>query len=228
MKRVSRSAILVVLLLAGAAPALAVGPVDVELGAGWWNTDLTVDGPQGSTSRGSGGPVLRADLWITNIGFRAAVYGTDNSLSGDSYASLELAFRPIAVTRNSYLALAVGYQENDYHRAGGGLFGTTEKATGVRLAADGRASLVGLLYVYGEAAWFPSLGSIGTETGGTIKDLSGREYEVGLAIHAAPWLFIRVGHRDVQTTGDTIELGVNTGETKFSSKGFLATLNFQF
>ncbi len=228
MRFAVRSAVFAVILLAFAAPAVAVAPVYGDVGGGWWFTDLTINGPHGATSDGSGGPVLQGSVWFTRFGFRAAVHGTDGVLSNDAYASVDLAYKPIVLSRNSYVALAVGYQENDFHRAGGGLFGTTEKAKGVRLAAEARASLVGLLYTYAEGAWFPSLGSIGTEIGGEIKDLSGHEYEFGIGLHPIPLLFIRLGYRDVQTSGDTIELGADVGETKYSSKGFVATVDFQF
>ncbi len=222
-----RSAVFAVILFAFAAPAAAVGPVYGDVGGGWWFTDLTIDGPHGSTSEGSGGPVLQGSLWFTRFGFRAAVRGTDSTLS-NAYTSIDLAYKPVALSRNTYVALAVGYQENDFHRGGGGLFGTTEKAKGVRLAAEARASLVGLLYTYVDGAWFPSLGSIGTDIGGEIKNLSGQEYEFGIGLHPIPLLFIRLGYRDVRTSGDTIELGTDVGETKFSSKGFVATVDFQF
>ncbi len=227
MSRTLLKIVLCAALGACAWPALAVGPLDGEATVGWWKNDLDATVPaaigEGSSDDASAA-ALRAAVYIESFGVRAS--RTRSRVSGGdgvSYTSFDVMWRPVHVTRNNFFALGVGYERVGIDGSG------DPTSSGVRLAAEGRAALGGLFYVYGEGAYFPRLGSFDLEDSGLrMKDPSGHEVEVGIALKPAPFLWVRVGYRDARLSAKTVFEGVEYGDTTLRSKGPIVGVGVSF
>ncbi len=193
----------------------------------WWHNDLHTDTPLGSESTGASAGAQSASAWFRAFGVRLT-HARSNPGGGDrvDYTGIDFAWRPIRPTRNNYLALAAGLERVQLDTGG-----VDDSGTGARLAAEGRVGILKLLYVYGEAAWFPRIGSMDFAAGARLTDVSGREYEFGAAFHAFPFLWVRIGYRDARTTGTTTfgtPGGPLRGDITLTSRGPLVAAAFQF
>lgn len=187
--------------------AMALGPVDVEVGAYWWENDLDF----AQDSSGAGAPGFRAELWLANRwGLRGSSFKSDPD-EGDEvdYRSVDLLARLISPTENSYLAVGAGWETID---TGAG------DTSGVRLAAEGRVGIVGVVYAYGQAAYFPDLDDVAN-----AEDLKGKEFEVGLGVNPVPFLHLRGGYRKTE-----IDYTAGGDDDSFSSDGFYAGVALKF
>jgi hypothetical protein len=144
------------LLLFVAMPAQALGPVDGEVSAVWWNNEYAVDEGGLGASEDAAAPGFLAELWLFNrYGLRAGVYSSDLDdvgLDSSDYMSVDLLWRAFSPTENSFFALGAGWTEMDLSTIG--LDGDT---SGARLTAEGRVGIIALLYLYGQGAYMPAL-----------------------------------------------------------------------
>jgi hypothetical protein len=195
------------------APAMAVGPVEGEVGAVWWSSDTETTSTAGDSSTGGGTPGVRGDLWILNrYGVRAGQYRSDDGGAVD-HTSIDVLWRAFAPTANNFLAVGLGWQEL---QLGGAVAGGD--TSGVRLSLEGHVGFTDLIQAYGQGAWLPSLADTAGPTG-ALEQLDGYEYEVGVAWGAAPFLSVRAGWRE-STVGYTEAsvLPTGSGFTPTSSK----------
>ncbi len=218
----------------GGAPALAVGPIDGEVGAVWWANEFQSTGGSTAISGDGDAPGYRAELWLfKKYGVRAGQFSSDlGDLSMDNadYLSVDVMWKVFSPTENNYFAVGAGWQDMDL--ASVGLDGNT---SGARLTADGRVAAAGLVYFYGHASSLPSLDDADATIAadGTFEDLSGFETEVGVSVKLAPFVSLRGGYRtqtvDFTRTGFVPLPGQPaTVSGEVESDGFLAGLTFRF
>ena len=200
--------------LAAAAPAAALGPLDIELQVNWWEAESDVDG----AVEDSGAPGGRVDLWFGNrVGASAGYAQTEPGgfLEGEElvYSNLDLKFRLFNVADNGYLAVGGGWQKVD-------LF--DETTDGPRASVDGRVGFVGVLYGYARGAYYFGLGDIESDDGDVEVD-DGWEAEAGLALHPLPFLWFYGGWRknSVEFTGDF-------GPTRVQNEGWVGGIGVTF
>lgn len=225
---------LVLLLGLAWGPALAMGPIDGEVGAVWWASDFDVSSGDSSVSADAGAPGFRAEVWLfQRWGVRAERYSSnvDEFDGPDSdYTSVDFRWRAFSPSENNYFALGVGWQQMDLATIG--LDGNT---SGVRLGAEGRISLGGLVYLYGQGSYLPSLDDTPAVDPllGRFENLDGYEFEAGVAWKMAPFVSLRAGYR-AQTINFTLTgfEPIPDGPTEIDgdteSTGFLAGLSFRF
>ena len=173
-------------------PLQASGQVSGEAILAWWANDFEADLGEGEIDAGSVGGHL--DLWGGKWGGRAALYSSDlaDAASADdvNYFSLDLKYRFVSPSKNNYFAGGIGWQRLDLIDG--------DDTNGVRLVLDGRVSLIGILYLYGQGAWLPWLDDTDLRT-----DLKGFEFEGGVSLQPLPLLSLRLGWRifEVDSTG---------------------------
>ena len=215
-------------------PAMAVGPVQGEVGAVWWANNFDASAGLANVSSDAGAPGFHAELWIMNkYGFRAERFSSDlDDIGGASadYTSIDVLWRPISPTGNNFFAVGLGWQEMDLATVG--LDGDT---SGVRVAAEGRVGLGALFYAYAQGSYFPSLDEANASNPqlGRFEDLDGHEYEIGVSWKVFPFMSMRAGYRtynvNFNETGIDPLLGIGTelsGEVE--SDGFLLGLSARF
>jgi len=222
---------LVALLGLASAPALAMGPVDGEVGAVWWASDFDVSS---GASADAGAPGFRAEVWLfQRWGVRAERYSSDlDEFDGrdSDYTSVDFRWRAFSPSENNYFAIGVGWQRMDLATIG--LDGDT---SGARLGAEGRISLGGLVYLYGQGSYLPSLDDAPAVDPlmGYFENLDGYELEAGVSWKMAPFVSLRAGYR-AQTVNFTltgfepIPDGPTEIDGETESTGFLAGLSFRF
>ncbi|GJL81233.1 MAG: hypothetical protein DHS20C01_08670 [marine bacterium B5-7] len=160
--------------------ANALGPLDGEVGVTWWSHDID-DGGNNIDADGTG---IYGELWWADGWGVAGQYFESDPGRGFGTASdfsIDLKRRLISPTDNTFLAIGLGWQNAEF--LGG------EDTDGVRLLAEGRVGL-GLFFVYGEAAFMPSMSNAGGR-----RDIDGSEYEAGVSLTPFPFLNLRLGYR---------------------------------
>jgi hypothetical protein len=210
MKGTLRLLVLAVIVLGASVPVRALGPLDVEVTALFWNSDTEVLG----VSESSGEVGARAEVWFKRLGASAAYFQPKpEGLLSDldfEYTNLDVKWKFIAPTENNFFALGAGYQSVDL--AGGGF---DDDSTGARLVAEGRVGLTGILYFYGRGAYMPELSDIETGTV-SLTNGSGFEYEFGLQLKPFPFLQLFGGFRSHKN-----EYDVPLGTTEFKHDGIV-------
>ena len=173
-------------LLLATTSGYTLGPVDAELGVVYWAHDVVSTDSNNTSADGDG---AYAELWIADKwGINGEYFTTDPDIAGianSSSLSIDVMRRVLSPTENNFVALGAGWQDSEL--SGGG------SAEGMRLVAEARAGL-GILYVYGQAAWMPELGDAGSR-----RDLSATEIEFGVSITPFPFLNLRAGYRSFET-----------------------------
>jgi len=207
-----------------ATPALALGPVDGEVGALWWANEYATEG----ASADAGVPGINAELWWqSKFGVRAKLFGdVDNTSSSSDYTAVDVMWKPFSPTENNFVAVGVGWQDMDF-TAIDSFSGDT---SGMRLSVEGRVGIVGMVYAYGQAAYLPSMGDA-SDSVNEYSDMDGLEYEVGVSWKPAPFISVRGGYREAQLDYTRVEFGgAETSESSESSEssGFLLGVGFHF
>lgn len=191
------------------APAMALGPIDGEVGAVWWASQTDSDGSAGFSSSDAGTPGVRGDLWfLQRYGVRAGQYRSSDE--GMDSTSIDVMWRAFAPSANNFLAVGLGWQDLQLEDSGG-------ETSGLRLALEGRVGFTDLIQAYAQGAWLPSLDDA-TGAAGMYQDLDGYEYEVGVAWGAAPFMALRAGWRE-STVGFSETTQVTVGTTAFQPHG---------
>ncbi len=198
-------------------PALALGPVDGEVTALYWDSDTDVDG----VSEGSGDVAGRAEIWfLTRWGVSGAYFqpSPGGLLEGAEleYLNLDAKIKVFAPTENNFVALGLGWQTVD-------LSGEESADTsGPRVVAEGRFSFK-IVYFYGRVAWLPELDDIAFgET--TLTNGEGQEAEAGIQIKPFPFFQIFAGYRADKMSFDAPE----GGSFEVENKGPVAGIGFNF
>jgi hypothetical protein len=215
------------LLLLVAGPALAVGPVDLEVGAVWWQSETEIESGSMSETYDSEAPGAHAQLWVGNWGVNADWFETSIDEGGvdvdGTWFNVDVR-RQWAFTENNYFAVGVGWQMIDYDEW---------DTSGLRVSAEGRVGLFGLVMGYAEAGFYPELDDI--EDGDMVgEDVMGYDVEVGVMIHPAPFLRLRAGYRmsslefDYRFAGSPALMQEADPETSLSPDGFLVGVGFKF
>lgn len=229
-----RCVVALVPLALAALPALAMGPVDGEVGALYWANDFEAAEGGSSLSSDAGAPGYRAEIWFfKKYGLRAAHYASElddfNDLSSD-YTSVDFMWRAFSPTENNFLAIGLGWQTMDLETIG--LEGDT---SGVRVDVEGRVALGGLFYLYGQGSYLPSLDDAPAVDPllGNFEDLDGHEFEAGVSWKIAPFLSLRAGYREQVinfTRTDFIPLPGEDSEVAgdATTEGFLLGLSVRF
>jgi hypothetical protein len=201
---------LLALLTLAATPVFAIGPVDVEIGGFAWQNDLELRDGTGVLVKESGdAAAFMAGAWIKRFGVRVSHYESDTDNIGDvKYDQAELLFKVAQFGENDYVAVGAGAQRLSLD------FGDAEDdTTGVRVLVEGRVGIVGMLYGYAYLSVSPDLGDL--ENLG-LRDVEGRERELGVGIHPFPFLWVRGGYREV-----SFDLKDAVGEPEIESSGFV-------
>ncbi len=232
MKTMRKAALAIqTVALATAQPALALGPVDGEVGAVYWANNFDTNGGIAALSEDAGAPGYRGELWLFNrYGVRAGIYSSDLDDFGvetSDYTSVDLLWRPFSPSENSFVAIGAGWHEMELVS-----IGFDGKTSGVRLTAEGRVG-AGPVYFYGQGAYLPDLDEAAAVNplDGNFVDLSGMEYEVGVSWKMAPFVAMRAGYRMHTIEFTRTDIGgvpgtQMTGEVE--TDGFLAGLSIQF
>jgi len=165
--------------------ALAVNPIDGQIGLNWWANDFDADLDDGEVDAGAIGG--EAQLWWNQSwGLKGALYRSDlaDSAGGDDidYLSIDLKRRLFSPTENNYIAAGLGYERLDMKRSG--------DTQGVRLLVEGRLGLAGAVYAYGESAWMPAF-----EDTSSREDLDAVELELGVGFSPLPFMTVSAGWR---------------------------------
>ncbi len=163
--------------------ALALGPVDGELGTVWWANNFQANNSSGNYSAGGYG--IRGNLWLDNRwGFNGTMLQSDLTaigLESNNHYSFDLQRRIFSLSDNSYIALGLGWEQLNL---------ANDSSAGSRLQISGRVSLLGIAYLYGHSTWLPQLNDFSG-----YQDVSGTEHEAGISITPFPFLSLRAGYR---------------------------------
>jgi hypothetical protein len=169
--------------LTGLPAALAAGPVDGEVGVYYWLGE--VDAVE--STEDAEGPGIRGELWFFKyFGASAEIFELDIADETMDLMNLDIYWRPISPTENTFLALGAGW--TDIEIAG-------VKTSGPRVSAQGRVGFAGLAYAYGRLSYFPSLDDL--ESSGFLVgiDVDGHEYDLGFGLEPLPFLSLWAGYR---------------------------------
>jgi hypothetical protein len=219
---------LVVLVCMAAGQALALGPVDGEVGAVWWENDYVSSGASSDFDSGAGAPGFKAELWIKKaFGFRANRHSSDvEALTAEKsdFTSIDFMWRPFSPSENNFVAIGVGWQESDLATAG-----LASDTSGARINIEGRVAVAGVVYFYGQGSYLPEMGDTQSVSAGeTFSDLSGHEYEVGASFNFLPVVGFKVGYREQNIDFTRAPLAGVAVEGNSESTGFLAGLTVHF
>ena len=207
--------------------SLALGPVDVEAGIVYWDSETDFSLGSMSESYDSEDISYFAEGWFGKWGVKGAVYNVefdDSGKEGDldiEFTSLDLRRKLFAPTENNFFALGIGWEKIKIDTGDDSI-----DSNGLRLAAEGRIGLVGMLYIYGDASYYFSLDDFDNE----VTNPDGWELEFGLSYKPAPFVNLRAGYRT-----SSLDFDIGFGETRggnpsgsFEPSGFLAGVSINF
>lgn len=177
-----------------AAPAAAA--IDAEVELRYWADEAKFEfSGEPEESNGMPGAGLRADIAFFK---KLVVAGEYYQLSGEddfdgldqTQVTLDVKWRIIAPTENTFFGLGLGYQSLEFDDEGDSF-----DSNGYRIVADGRFGFIGILYVYGRLAYLPSLSDI--EMGGQTfaEGDTGLDFDLGLGVEPLPILTLWLGYR---------------------------------
>ena len=189
-------------------PASAIGPVDVEVGAMYWDADTELEVVNvGSGSESASSPALFGNVWMKNaLGFGVSRYSAspEGSLEGadTDYTAVDAKWRFMNATRNNFVAVGAGMEQVGF---------ADDSSIAPRLLVEGRVS-VKMVYFYGNIAYLPSIGDMTIE-GTTVDGKDGMEMEAGVGFRPIPLLSINLSYKanqmDLEGTGLSEGLDVN-------------------
>jgi hypothetical protein len=184
-----------------ASPALALGPVDIELSAAYW--DATQDfnfAAGGSIDHFGDGNVMfdgklsrgkwSLDVTQANTELESGLFPGSGRTT--DFLIIDFRRRIAEFSEGNYFAIGLGWQQIDVSYAG--LPGSAD-TSGLRLSAELRTNLAGVIQGYGELGFFPSMDDMTGGPGLMAESVEGYDYEVGVLIRLAPYLKLKVGYR---------------------------------
>ncbi len=202
----------VVLLLLGT-PVLAVGPLDGDAGLGFWTNEYAGDHSKGTLDAGSLND-LAGVWWGRRWGVEGAMYRSglkDVGIDNTDHFSIDLKRRFFSMTNNSFVALGAGWESIDLDEGG--------SSSGLRIVAEGRVGLGGVVSLYGQTSWLPEM-----DDAGARSNLQGQEFEAGLSFDPAPFMSVRLGFRRFRLDFDNGAGESSTAE----SDGFILGAGFHW
>lgn len=186
-----KAAVLLAVLLFPFHGSHALGPVDGEIGIGWWANDFEADFANADIDAGS--TFIYGEGWLgDHWGIRGAWY--DSDLEGEGFDNqtrynLELRRKFFGITDNNFVALGAGLENIDLENG--------SDTQGLRLSAEGRLGIPGPFFFYGRIAWIPEMSDAGN-----FEDISGRELDLGIHITPFPFISLRLGYQDYELDYD--------------------------
>lgn len=197
-----------------ARPAKAIGPVDVEVGAGYWDADTEIV----NVSESASAPALFGNVWMKNaLGFGVSRYEAvpTGQLDGadTDYTAVDAKWRFMNATRNNFVAVGAGVEQ----------VGVVDDSTvAPRVMVEGRAS-VKMVYFFGKAAYLPSMGTMNIQ-GQEYDGKTGTEFEAGVGVHPIPLLSINLSYK-----ANSVDLESPIfGSVSIDNKGPMLGLVFSF
>ena len=166
-------------------PASALGPVDIELGAMYWDADTEIV----EVSESASSPAIFGNVWMKNaLGFGVSHYSAapEGSLDGadSDYTAIDAKWRFMNATRNNFVAVGLGAEQVGF---------VDDSTISPRLVVEGRVSLK-MVYFFGNAAYLPTLGDMTIE-GTPVDGKDGMELEAGVGFHPIPLLSINLSYK---------------------------------
>ncbi|NKB78209.1 MAG: hypothetical protein GKR96_14540 [Gammaproteobacteria bacterium] len=184
----------------------ALGPIDGEVGVAFWNNHFEADIANGELDVGT--TLAHGEVWLFNEwGVRGAYYDSDleeSEFSNQNRTQLEVRKRFLSLGDNNFLAFGAGL-ENIALKSG-------QESDGLRFSAEARLGLPSTVFLYGKAAWSPSLQSTSE-----FDDISSNEVEVGVHFTPAPFVSLRLGYLQYELNYTNAVSGVD-GDS--ASSGF--------
>lgn len=210
MKLLFRVAVLGAVIAGLSAPALAVGPVDIELTGVVWDGNhdfnLADEGGTSFDSIGENELSFAASVWFGKWGVAGAMYSAEleddvfvGSRRSTDFLSVDVRRRIFEATNGNFLAIGVGWRQIDVDYTD---FGDSADMSGFRISAEARISLLGAVQGYAEASMFPSMGDLEGPMGILAEDVEGYHWEAGVMIRVAPFLKLRWGFRHESLDAD--------------------------
>ena len=180
--------------------ALALGPVDGEIGIAWWANDFEADLSEGDIDAGS--LFIHGEGWLGNKwGIRGAWYDSDlegETFSDQTRANIEIRRRLLSLSDNNFIALGAGIERIDLQDG--------SDSSGLRLSAEGRFGIPGPVFFYGKLSLVPVL-----QDAGNFDDISAREVDIGMHITPFPFLSVRFGYLEYELDFDDRSVGRSGG-----------------
>jgi len=124
--------------------------------------------------------------WNQKWGARGALYQSDSTgldFDNNKHLAVDVKRRLFTMRGNSYLAVGLGWDDIE-------LPGDVT-TSGMRLVAEGRYTVVGPAYLFGQASFTPWLSEIEN-----IAGPNGKEIEFGLAVNPFPSMSLKAGYRN--------------------------------
>ncbi len=212
MKRVIVIAAAALICAPFVTPARALGPVDAEIAATYWSSDVE-SGLLTESSKDAGG---WAEVSLGRWAFAASRWqaSPEGSLTGvdPTATAVDVKYRVFNPSSNNFIALGVGGAHREL---------LDDDTTVARVVAEGRFS-VKVVYVFLRAAYLPSLSDIRSGSF-TLDGDKGAEADAGVAFHPAPFFYLHAGYR--QTRYDFTDA---LGDVRIETKGPYAGLGFKF
>jgi hypothetical protein len=225
------------LLPLGAVVALAVssataaGPLKGEVEIAYWDADVEAEVGRETESSGSREAAFRGRVWVGGWAVKATYHrlepGSRHLAETTTLINLDVLHRVISVSGNSYLAMGGGWERIKLEEGG-----SSAETSGARLVLDGRIGLAGIVYGYGEAAFYPWLSdsdvTILGEIGVGLRDGGGYEWELGVGVEPVPFLVVKAAYRVSTIDFDLFFEGDRLGSADFSAGGFLLSVGAHF
>lgn len=194
-----------------ASPAKALGPVDIDAGVQYWDSDTEVDTvSEGSSAAGAFVDLGLGDHWVIGAAYDKV---DPDSGSGGDFTSVNVKYKFLAPSRNNFFAVGAGMERLSIEDA---------DSTSARVFAEGRVS-VKIVWFYARVAYIPSLDDL-SNSSGTLKGDTGKDFDAGVAVKPAPFVYLFAGYKDKTRTFD--EPG--SGKFDVKVKGPYAGVGFNF
>jgi hypothetical protein len=177
--------------------ASALGPVDVELGAMYWDADTEIV----EVSESASSPAIFGNVWMKNaLGFGVSHYQAtpEGSLDGadSDFTAVDAKWRFLNATRNNFVAVGLGAEQVGF---------VDDSTISPRLVVEGRVS-VKMVYFFGKGAYLPTLGEMTVE-GVPLDGKTGMELEAGVGFHPIPLLSINLSYMSKQMDFESAVVG---------------------
>lgn len=216
-------------LAVGSAPA--AGPLKGEVEIAYWDAEVEAEIGRETESSGSREAAFRGRLRLGAWGVKAAYHrlepGSRNLAETTTLVNIDVLHDLISVAPNSYLAMGGGWERIKLEEGG-----SSVETSGARFVLDGRIGLAGIVYGYGEAAFYPWLSDSEVEILGDIgvglRDGGGYEWELGIGVEPLPFLTVKAGYRVSTVDFDLFSEGDRLGSADFSAGGFLLAVGAHF
>lgn len=193
--------------------SFALGPVDGEVGIYWWANEFEADFSDGEIDAGALGG--RGEIWFDQKwGMGGQLYQSDleeDNLDDAEYLNIDFKRRIFSLTDNTFLALGLGWQDVSIEN---------ESSNGARVLLEGRVGLGGVVYLYGQTAWFPDLDDFSNRS-----NVDGTEFEAGLSFDPLPFFSLRAGYRKFKIDYTN---NYNNNDESARSTGFVIGAGFHW